>query len=123
MADNLSTVEFLKVYIPAAKAGKTAGEIAKLFGKEKANYVTTRASQLRKAVREEATKQAESQKLSNEATKTLVAEAVAQIPTLSARSHASVLDMLSTLNQPEETNGEAAEADSDAGDESETEQA
>lgn len=44
--DNITAEDFLRVYVPMAKDGKSATEIGEALGRDK-TYVTVRASQLR----------------------------------------------------------------------------
>ena len=86
--ESISAEDFLRVYVPMAKAGKTAGEIGQALGRD-ASYVTVKASQLR-------------------ATLKAAGQDPALIPTLQSRSSqardlASFIESLTTEDDSDES--------------------
>jgi CRISPR/Cas system CSM-associated protein Csm2 small subunit len=102
---NLSAVEFVKVFAPMAKAGKSAFEIGQALGiegnEEKVSQaVSVKASQLRKRLKEAAQSAAKSQGLDEKATEALVAEMAAKLPRIRSKGRASeVSDLVSAIDE------------------------
>jgi hypothetical protein len=85
--ESVSAVEFVKVFTPMAKQGKSALEIGKALGvkgtaEQVAQFVSIKASQIRKRLKIEAARLASERGLSPEETNTLVAEMGNRLPRL-----------------------------------------
>jgi len=85
--ESVSAVEFVKVFAPMAKDGKNAVEIGRALGLEGdadkvAAYVSVKASQLRKRLKESALETAKTKGLDEAATESLVNQLVAKLPRL-----------------------------------------
>ena len=111
--DSLDAVTFAKTYATLAKAGKSALEIGQALevegtDKEIAQYVSVKASQLRKTLRESAEQMAKDSNMSENDAKVFVDKNTDLLPRLNrgrkavASEVASALrDMLSELNDAE----------------------
>ena len=110
----LSRSEFCSVYVPMAKSGCSAAEIAEKLGVEKA-VVTRKAASYRQALKSAAKRKAEKQGLSEAETEKLVEETAAKLPKLQTRTRETedFADMLDAL---------LAECDADPSDEGEDEE-
>ena len=92
MSDRIDRATFCRAYVPMAKAGKSALEIANALGvdkptdEEKSQFVSQKASNYRKELRAAALKAAEKDGLDKEATAKLVEAAAAKLPKLSVRT-------------------------------------
>ena len=116
--ESVSSVNFVKTFAPMAQAGKSALEIGRALGLEgDANkvkqYVSVKASQLRKQLQEMGYQEAKKQGLDQDATQQLVESLVAKLPRLRgagrpAGSATVMQDVLAQLNAI--TEAPAAEA-------------
>lgn len=117
----ISAVEFVKVFAPLAKQGKSALEIGQALGmtgdEDKiAIAVSVKASQLRKRLADAAVKTAEEKGLDAEATKALVKTMSDKLPRIKSRGRkgevtelVSAIDsVLAALDAPAETEGKRA---------------
>jgi len=101
----LSAVEFVKVFAPLAKAGKSAFEIGQALGLEGdedkvSQAVSVKASQLRKRLKESAESAAKAQGMDKEATEALVAAMGAKLPRIRSKGRASeVSDLVSAIDE------------------------
>jgi len=92
MSERIDRATFCRAYVPMAKAGKSALEIAnalevdKPTDEEKSQFVSQKASNYRKELRAAAAKAAKAQGLDAEATKKLVDESAAKLPKLTTRT-------------------------------------
>jgi len=83
--DSISAVEFVKTFTPLARQGKSALEIGKALGlkgsaEQVAQFVSIKASQLRKRLKSEAARLASERGLDAAATDALVAEMGNRLP-------------------------------------------
>ena len=117
MSERIDRATFCRAYVPMAKAGKSALEIAVALGvdkpsdEEKSQFVSQKASNYRKELRAAALKAAEKQGLDEAATKELVESAAAKLPKLSVRTR-TVENFSAFLDEL------LAECDAEEGDES-----
>jgi hypothetical protein len=103
--DRIDRDTFCRTYVPMARAGKTALEIANELGvdkptdEEKSQFVSQKASNYRKELRTDALAKAKEAKLDEEATKALVEATTAKLPRLSKRTRTtdSFVDFLDEL--------------------------
>ena len=92
MSDRIDRATFCRAYVPMAKAGKSALEIANALGvdkpsdEEKSQFVSQKASNYRKELRAAALKSAQAQGLDEEKTKALVEASAAKLPKLQVRT-------------------------------------
>jgi hypothetical protein len=92
MSERIDRATFCRAYVPMAKAGKSALEIANALGvdkatdEEKSQFVSQKASNYRKELRAAALKSAAKAGLDKDATAKLVEESVAKLPKLSVRT-------------------------------------
>jgi len=92
MSDRIDRATFCRAYVPMAKAGKSALEIANALGvdkptdEEKSQFVSQKASNYRKELRAAALKSAEKEGLDKDATAKLVEAAAAKLPKLQTRT-------------------------------------
>lgn len=102
--DAVSAVDFVKVFAPMAKAGKSALEIGQALGFEGdedkiSAAVSVKASQLRKRLKEAALSAAKAQKLDEKATEALVVSMSAKLPRIHSKGRASeVSDLVSAID-------------------------
>lgn len=101
--ESLDLESFVKVYVPMAKAGKSALEIARELGlagtdKQIVAYVTVKASNVRAELKRRAELAAKEAGLSPEKTGELVKATVAKMPKLSTRGKRSTKDIVSVLD-------------------------
>ena len=99
----ISSVDFCKVYIPAAKAGKNALEIGQQLGvvgtdDQISKFVTVRASQIRAVLKKTAEKTAKDSGLSDEESQALVETTVAKVPTLKSRNRQKSANLVSAID-------------------------
>ena len=95
--DSISAVDFVKVFAPMAKQGKSALEIGQALGMKGDNIavaVSVKASQLRKRLKDAAVKTAASKGLDAEATKALVETMEAKLPKIKSRGRKGEVDEL-----------------------------
>ena len=107
--DTIPALDFVRVYGPLAKEGKTAYEIGKALGlegdeKKVAQYVSVKTSQLRKALAETALAKAKENDLDETETENLVKTITDKLPRLRAAGRvrdenvmAEVLEVLNAL--------------------------
>lgn len=99
--ESISAVDFVKVFAPMAKAGKSAFEIGQALGmtgdKAKvATAVSVKASQLRKRLADAAVKTAAANKLDKKATAELVEKMKTKLPSIKSRGRQASTDELVT---------------------------
>lgn len=99
--ESIDAQAFCAVYIPAAKAGKSALEIAKelkLQGDDEkiTQYVTVKASQLRDRLRKAAAAKADAEGIKGAAKDKLVEQAGAKVPKLKSQGRSSEVAELSS---------------------------
>ena len=88
--NSVDSAKFYEVYYPMAKEGKSAYDIGVALGvqgdkKEIAQFVSIKASNMRKALQTKAEAKAKAAELDDAATKALVDAAVAKMPKLQGR--------------------------------------
>ena len=118
----ISAVDFVKVFAPMAKQGKSALEIGQALGmtgdKNKiAIAVSVKASQLRKRLKDAAVKTAATQGLDTKATKALVQTMEDKLPKIKSRGRkgevtelvSAIDNVLATLDAPAEQTEAPAE--------------
>ena len=126
MSENrIDRATFCRTYVPMAKAKKSALEIGKALGVDKlegkdtddkvSKFVSQKASNYRKELRAAAQVKAEAEGLDADATKVLVDEYAAKLPTLATRTRKTE-DLASFLDDL------IAEADADPAEEGEGEE-
>lgn len=108
MSERIDRNAFCKVYVPMARAKKSALEIGKALGVDKmegkdtdakvSQFVSQKASNYRKELKASAEAAAKKQELDAEATKALVEATTAKLPKLSVRNRTSGEDLASFLD-------------------------
>lgn len=102
--DAISAVDFVKVFAPMAKQGKSALEIGQALGmtgedKKIASAVSVKASQLRKRLADAARKTAAEKGLDAEATDALVKTMSEKLPVIRSRGRkAEVSELVSAID-------------------------
>ena len=100
----MDDLEFAKVYIPMAKEGKSALDIANALNvggddKSAAQYVTIKAHNIRKKLEKEARAVAVKENLDEDATEALVVSTTAKMPKLQTRGRRpAVTNMTAALD-------------------------
>jgi len=104
--------DFVGVYVPMAREGKSALEIGEALGfegdpKTISQKVSAKATLLRKRLREEAEAAATEQKLNKKESEAFVEEVVSRLPKLNRnRTKQSVVNMLDALIEKADTPSE-----------------
>lgn len=88
--NSISNEKFYEVYVPAAKEGRSALEIGNMLGiegdeKKVAQFVTVKAAQLRKQLKDNILQRASEKGLSKEKTDEAVSQVATKIPKLKTR--------------------------------------
>lgn len=95
MARRINSNDFATVYIPMARDGKSAAEIAErlgIAGDDAANYVCIKACQLRRKIKERAVEKANELSLKGKKRDDFISEMEAKVPKLKKRAGKSQID-------------------------------